>query len=226
MTPASCARLRRAAALLHSIPGLRATVCSGDGCAITITPEAVHDHDHHPDRGHDGRGELEPARDRCHPCLFRRTIVTATAHVEIGNHVGLFGLGVDVEPTIEFFAEGRCRIARNGLISWGFDDGDIVVCIATLLDPDIATNLMAGMAGVTYIDNPDTNAENPASTHPGSTRVDLTHDDELDVTLVYAVVPGTDRAAQNAAAATLVRLMAAFGAEEIATDPSLLAVAS
>lgn len=259
MTPAACARMRRAAALLHSIPGLRATVCAGDGCAVTITPEAGHDHIHH-GSDHDpdqvapaNRFDSSERPDRCHPCLFRRTIVTASAHVEVGNQVGLFGLDVGAEPTIELFAEGRCRVARNGLISWGFEDGDVVLCIATLLDPDLATDLMAAMPGVININGTNVNSTSgdgtdngtttttsngndakrtsAASVHPaagplGTTRVDLTHDEELDVTLVYAVVSGRDRDAQNAAAATLVRLMAVFGAEEIAKDPWLMAAAS
>jgi hypothetical protein len=217
MTPAACAGFRRAAALLHVIPGLRATVWSQGRRIVKVTPRETSPGDSNRTQS----DEWPAVPQSCHPCLFRRAMVIGTECLRRGEPIVLFGLTCNDNPRIDFFTQGSCRIAPCGLISWAIDPDHTGLCFATLLPIGAAmeiardTAIGGGTMGIAGTDG-----------CPDPTRVDFSADDELDATLVYATVRTGDSEANDRAVVTLLRLMAVFGAEEIASDPDVLKVTS
>ena len=255
MTPPTQATLRKSAALLHAVPGLRATVSSGGQRLATVAP---------------GGEPEQPGARICSPCQFRRTIVAACAHLAIGDLVGVFGLPAGMDPRIDLYTAETCQLRPNGIVSWQLDEETRVLCFATLLDVDTAMAVASEHRSIRSAADPDPDPEpEPDSTNTSTStrtrtrtrtrdgepvaisrcgsRVDFFHDIELEITLVYTIIKesgieesgieesGIEESGINGsgsadagiravdrATGALFELMALYGAEEIAADPSLL----
>ena len=156
MTPFGLGLLRQTAALVHTVPGLVATVVHESRPLVDVSWQGTRTH---------------PAIRWLPPCGFRAVVAQALSSQRAGRDVALLGLPPGGDPTVRTRALAPATAHPFGLVS-AIVGGRAVWAHATVAPPATVASVVEQVSSARSL---------PAA---GPPCVDLLHDDDLDVTLV------------------------------------------
>lgn len=183
MRPIAIDALRRSALLASNLPGVRIRLSHGQQMLAEIG-------------GTDGR-QVRDGVLQLGTTPFRNAVVDAWRHQLAGGRVAMLGLAEDVEPRIEI-GVNACGTVRPGNVVVVRQAGAWVYAFATSLDVQRATEALQPLALSAQPRHPSLAASNLVA------RIDLHHDDDLDVSLVWTEAPPDPCPTRDAAVMSVV----------------------